>query len=283
MYINRDTNNIKFWSKYSKWFIYHDLEIYTYSELDYFWITVIVLVMFFQKLSMIHLEFNPMQKVNQIHKWIHRDLVRSVKGNFIFEENYELTTIVYTVYITFKLGIFIFYYYKAQTIQVMREKISTTLRTLHFLNIIDLKLLFIPVCIMNWQNIINHAIYLKILSLAIIIVQACLIFIETNLNFDFKFEKTALNQGRTVTRKFIEFIGFFIMSIFYVALKDQGNQGQIFLKVMNCIMSLAQVYDYHTSLHFIAKPYIRYLNMLCILTYIAESFIGLIYQVIPQL
>ena len=90
---------------------------------------------------------------------------------------------------------------------------------------IDLKLLYIPVCIMNWENLVYNHVYLKFLSVAIFLVQACLIFIETNLNYDFKFEKTALNQGRTVTRKWIEFICFFLLTLFYTALKNQNKQG----------------------------------------------------------
>jgi hypothetical protein len=92
-----------------------------------------------------------------------------------------------------KLALFIYFYYIATTVEVLRAKCAISMRVLHFFNQIDLKLLYIPFCLLNFENIIYRAIYLKILSLAIMVCQFVLIFIEMIVNNDFKFDKTALN------------------------------------------------------------------------------------------
>jgi hypothetical protein len=135
--------------------------------------------------------------------------------------------------------------------------------------------LYIPICLLNFKNIIEREIYLKILSLGIIVVQWALIFIEMVINNDFKFDKTALNQGRNPNRKLIEFVAFFIMTFIYTLLAGKKKENLIILNVFNLFTSLCQLYDYHTTLHFVTKPYIRYLNMICILIYFFESIISI--------
>ena len=83
MDINRDLNKVSLWKKYRKWSIYHDLELYQYSDTDYIWVTAITIISLFQKLSLIHIDFTGSQQINEVHKWLYQSFNDSLRGHTI--------------------------------------------------------------------------------------------------------------------------------------------------------------------------------------------------------
>jgi hypothetical protein len=117
-----------------KWSIFHDLEIYSYSDTNYICVTILILVFFFQKLGMMVMDFNFDIKTNEVHKWVHEKVISTLKGGELFVEKHKLITIIYSVYMIAKLASFIYCYYLATYVKVLRAKITLTIRFLHILN-----------------------------------------------------------------------------------------------------------------------------------------------------
>lgn len=283
MDINRDLKKVSLWTKYRNWSIYHDLQLYQYSETDVIWVTLLTIINLLQKLSLIHIKFGDGAKHNAVHKWMYRTLNKSTRASDIFDENFKVITMIYGVYLFLKLIAFIYFYYVATKIKVLRDKSALTLRTIHLLNVIDLRLMFIPVSLMNWNNIFNESFYLKMISVEIIIVQVCVIFIELCLTYDFKFEKTALNQGSDLNRKIIEYSGIMFICMIEKMFGYEKEESKIFYNLLNIALALILLLDMQSKLHFISKPYIRNLNMISLLLYLTEACIGLSFVLVSDL
>jgi hypothetical protein len=146
-------------------------------------------------MSMIQMDLDNGNSSNNVHKWVYANLRDSITWEELLDSRFESVTLIYGIYLLIKLVGFLYFYYIATEISVLRDKSAITLRTLNILNMVDLKLLFIPITIMNLKNIgySSRSFWLKFFSVEIILVQGCLIFIELFLTYDYKFEKTALN------------------------------------------------------------------------------------------
>lgn len=284
MEINREINKITGWKTLQKWARFHDLELYKLSKTSTIFSIAILIIELIQRLSLIMVNFPLESKMNRMHRQFYSSVTEVVNLKKLIQNYKDIFTISVGVYLVIKMILTIYFYYIAQTVDVLRQKFSEYLRFFEFLKFLDLTIFLIPIVKDSFLNFFSPGkLELKLISCGnLIILLLEFLYIEL-LSIDIKYIKTNLFQGRDKTLKILKFFGTIIITFFHIfnseILKEQ-NFGA-FVNFLNLLLGLWILLDLNTKLHFLQLHNIRYVNLVIYLLYTVESLFSLIFFFYP--
>lgn len=285
MEIKRNINRLTNWKALKNWAKYHDLDLFRISKSSRIVVITILIIDAIQRLSLISINFPLDSKLNRIHREFYSSVTEIVSLKTSIRSHKVIFTISIGAYMLLKLIATSYFFYIAQSVEVLRSKAAQSLRFFEFLKFVDITILLIPLTGDCFENIFAGEMWeLSMVSLGSLITLIVEFFYMNTFSIDLRFFKQNLYQGRD---KFMEFLRFFGL-IFLTFLKNlnevklKSEDFDTFINFLNFVLGLWLIYDFSKKLHFMQLQTIRYSYVILNLLYMVESLSSVILFFYPN-
>ena len=280
MDLKRELKSITLWTRISKWSTFHDLRLYSMSQSNQIWVSIVLIIQLIQRLDLVFIDLPHGSKYNQIHSTVYQVIAPPLTINRILTNSFKRFSLFLAFYTLIKLILTLRLFYVVATVKVTRYKNGNYLKFVFFSNFLDLNIFGIAVFSASFHNIYYESWPYKLISGGIILILAFECLLESLFAKDFKFEKRAVYQGRD---QYFKIVGFFnllvVTAVHSLAPETQNKRFRAIVNILHFLFGVTILCEFFTKLHFLNKKYVYMTFLVTNLLYVSESAIGIFFTI----